>query len=79
MEAKDGWGGARPNTGGKRAGAGRIQQRVALSFEAARILREIVRLRNAECPQGHYTPANLVDDLISIEAHKLGIRRLPNE
>lgn len=73
QDTGSGWGGKRPNTGGKRHGAGRLQQRIMLDLETARILRELVRQWNAETPEAKYTPQRLVTGFIYIDAMKRGL------
>ena len=63
--------------GGRRAGAGRVQQRITLSLGAANLLREIVRLHTAQARQDGIaeftlTPAEAVGDLVYAEALRLG-------
>ncbi len=58
--------------GGARAGAGRLQQRITLKPQTARVLRELVRRWLAENPEAKYTPSRVVDDLIYGEAIRLG-------
>ena len=55
--------------GGRRPGAGRPQQRIHLSLEAANLLRELVRLtiasaRHSDVPDFTITPDEAVEDLI---------------
>lgn len=66
--SQNGWGGARPNTGGKRAGAGRLQQRITVDLETARLLRELVRQWTADNRAARWTPDTLVEALIYREA-----------
>lgn len=62
----------RGSHGGRRAGAGRPQQRIHLDQETANILRELTRLWHAETPEGAYTPVRVVEEMIWREALRRG-------
>ena len=70
---KRGWGGPRPNSGGKREGSGRPQQRIYLDQATASLLRDLAKRWNASNPSEPYTPDTVAEDLIErASAARLG-------
>ena len=63
----------RGGRGGRRAGAGRPQQRISLDLETANILRELVRQWRDEHPDANYTANYVVEGLVWREAIKRGL------
>lgn len=63
----------RGGRGGRRAGAGRPQQRITLDLETANILRELVRQWREESPGGEYNAHRVAVDLIWREAIRRGL------
>lgn len=75
-----------PRTGGKRAGAGRLRQRITIDVDHARMLDVLYRYRRATQPGGALlTKSAVVEDLICAAADALpievqvagGLRRVP--
>ena len=57
--------------GGARVGAGRLRQRITLSQDTARMLREIVRDWREREPACRWTAPAVVDQLVTLEADRL--------
>ena len=57
--------------GGARAGAGRLRQRITLSQDTARMLREIVQDWQEREPACRWTGPAVVDQLVTLEADRL--------